>query len=168
MPFSEERKYLPLVPLDEIRIGLLIPVGAAVFHAILLRITLDLSVTEHRQAGHCGHDCADTEILVVFSELINRCPFVGVVHEVDESSQNFRIKFESVLDDRPVAAVFLVSEHIHESAVVDPVHPEGPDKKPFEEPERLCKEEGVRCFGGDPVNDFAPELPGHGIVERIP
>ena len=49
-PPVQQRHDLALVALHEPRIGLLVPVGAPVLHAVFLGVALDLAVPEHRQA----------------------------------------------------------------------------------------------------------------------
>ena len=79
--------------------GCLVPVGAAVLHAVLLGEALDLAVAEHRQARQRGHQRADAEVLVALAELLDRGPLVRVVHEVDEALEDLRVELERVLDD---------------------------------------------------------------------
>ena len=66
-----------------------------------------------------------------------------------------------VADDLAVARVVLVPDHVHERAVVDPVHPEGSDEVALQQPERLGEEQRVGRLDGDPVDDLAPELVRH-------
>ena len=45
------------------------------------------------------------------------------------------------------------------------MHAEGADEVAFHEPEGLGKEQRSGNFGGDAIDDFAPELVGHAAVE---
>src|SRR6185369_14868852 len=78
------------------------------------------------------------------------------------------VEFEYVLDGLAILGVLLHLQHVHEGAVVYPVHAERPDEIPFHQPERLGKQERIRHFGSDPVYYLAPELLGHGSIELLP
>ena len=49
--------------------------------------------------------------------------------------------------------------------VVDAVHAEGADEVAFHEPEGFGEQQRAGDFGGDAIDDFAPELVGHAAVE---
>ena len=154
----QEREDLAFVAVQQALIYLFIPVGPFVFHAVLFRETFQLSVAEHRQAGHGGHQQADTEIFVAGTELFLGGLFVRVVHEVDIALQDLRVEFQSVFEHHAVAAVVFIAQQVHESGVVNAVHAQGADEVVFHHPEGLCQQQGVRGFRGDPVNNFAPEF----------
>ncbi len=161
----EQREDLALVPLHQPAVRLLVAVGAAVLHAVLLGEALDLAVAEHRQAGHRRQQRADAEVLVALAELVDGRPLVRVVHEVDEALQHLGVELDRVLDDPPVPGVLLVAEHVHEGAVVDAVHAEGPDEVALHQPEGLGQQQRVGRLRRDAVHDLAPELRRHALVE---
>ncbi len=161
----QQREYLPLVALHQVAVGLLIPVGAPVLHAVLFGKALDLAVAEHGQAGQGGHQGADAKVLVPFAKLGHGRFLVGVVHEIDEPLQDLGVEFERVLDDRAVLGIVLVPQHVHKGAVVDPVHAQRAHKVALHQPEGLGQQQGVGRFGGHAVHHLPPELDGHGRVE---
>src|SRR5665811_1008422 len=128
MAAVEEREYLALVTLDEPAVGLLVAIRPAVLHAVLLGEAFNLTVADHRQARHGRHERGHAEVLVALTELIDRRPLIRVAHEVDEPLENLRVEFDRVLYDPPVTGVVFVPEHVHEGAVVDPVHAERSDE----------------------------------------
>ena len=107
----------------------------------------------------------NAEALVARAELIDGGAFVGIAHEVDVALHDVGIEFEGVLDDGAVLGVFLVAHHVHEGAVVDAMHAEGADEVALHEPEGLGEQQGAGNFGGDAVDDFAPEFLRHEAVE---
>ena len=163
----EQRRDLALVAFDEMLIGPLIVAGALVLHAVFFSEALDLAVSEHRQAGQRGHQGGDAEALVALAKLINRRALIGIAHEVDVALHDVGIEFEGVLDNRAVVGVVFVAEHDHEGAVIDAVHAEGAYEVAFHEPEGLGEEQGAGNFGGDAIDDFAPEFVGHEAVEFL-
>ncbi len=167
-PAMDEGEELPFVAGDESLVGPLVPRGATKLHAVLLGEPLDLPVAEHREARHRDQHRRDPEVLVPGSELLDRRPLVGVVHEVDVALEDLRVELERVPDQQPVVGVLLVAEHVHEGAVVDAVHPQGPDEVALHEPERLRQQERLRHLGGNAVHHLAPELLGHRGVEGGP
>ena len=122
-------------------------------------------MAEHRQSGQCREDRRDAEVLVALAELLERGLLVRIAHEVDVALEDLRVEFDRLLDDLPVALAILVAEHVHERAVVDAVHAERPDEVALEQPERLGQQERARHLGRDPVDDLAPELDRHPLVE---
>ena len=122
-------------------------------------------MADHRQPRQRCEERHDPEVFVAGPELLDRRFLVGVGHEVHEALQDLSVELDGVADHLAVARVVLVPEHVHERAVVDPVHPEGPDEVALHQPERLGKEEGVRRLRGDSVDDLAPELVRHQRVE---
>ena len=52
------------------------------FHSVFFSESFNLAVAEHRKSRHCNHQCADTKIFVIFSELGNCGVFVRIVHKV--------------------------------------------------------------------------------------
>ncbi len=107
----------------------------------------------------------DAEALVALAELVNGCALIGIAHEVDVALHDVGIEFEGVLDDRAVLGVVFVAQHDHEGAVVDAMHAEGANEVAFHEPESFGEQQGAGNFGGDTIDDFAPELVRHGAVE---
>ncbi|OPZ58927.1 MAG: hypothetical protein BWY87_01236 [Deltaproteobacteria bacterium ADurb.Bin510] len=156
--FLEQREDPLLMLFHQILVGPLIPIGAAVLHAVLLPVPLHLAVAEHRQARHGDHQGRDTEILVALAELDHGRLLVGVVHEVDETPQDLGVELEDVLDHVAVLAVLLGLEHVHEGAVVDPMHAQASDEVTLHQPEGLGQKQGVGRLDRDAVDQFAPEL----------
>ena len=151
--------------LDEPGIGRLVVARPAVLHAVLFGEAFDLAVAEHGQAGQRGHDDGNAEALVAGAELVNRGALIGIAHEVDVALHDVGIELEGVLDDGAVLGVFLVAHHVHEGAVVDAMHAEGANEVAFHEPEGLGEQQRAGNFGGDAIDDLAPELVGHAAVE---
>ena len=58
-------------------------------------------------------------------------------------------------------------EHVHEGAVVDPVHAQGPDEIPFHQPEGLGQQQCTRHLDRHPVHHLAPELDREDGVELL-
>ena len=150
---------------DEMLVRLLIIIGFGILHAILLGKALYLSVAEHRQAGHGEHRHADTKIFITPSKLRNSGIFIGIIHEVDIALENFRVKFKRVLDQVAIIGIILLFKHVHECAVIDPVHAKCADKIAFEHPERFSKQQGIGDFKLNTVNYLAPELFGYGGIK---
>ena len=146
-------------------IGPLFVARPIVFHAVLLGESLHLPVAEHGKAGKGGHHGRDTEALVAFAELVNRRFFIGIAHEVHVTLHDIGIELEGVLDDRAILGIVFIAQHHHEGAVVDAVHAQGADEVALHEPESLCEEQRSWDFGGDTVDDLAPEFVGHRPVE---
>ena len=157
-PPVEQREDLALVACHQPRVRLLVERRAPELHPVLLAEALDLAVAQHRQPGQRGHDRRDADVLVALAELLDRGLLVGVVHEVDVALEDLGVELEGLPDEPPVARAVLVAEHVHERAVVDAVHPEGPDEVALEHPERLGEQERAGDLGRDPVDDLAPEL----------
>ena len=162
-----DREDLALVPLDERAVARLVPLRAAVLHAVLLVQALDLTVAEHREAGHRAHQRADAEVLVVVAELRDRGVLVRVVHEVDEALQDLRLEVEDVLDRLAILVVLLALQHVHECRVVDTVHAQRADEVALHHPERLGEKQGVGRARLHRVDDLAPELEGEDAVELL-
>ena len=114
--------------LDQPAVRLFVAICPPVLHAVFLGEALNLPVADHRQARHRRHKRGHAEVFVALAELVDCRSLVRVAHEVDEALENLGVEFDRVLDDPPVAGVLLVSEHVHEGAVVDPVHPKGSDE----------------------------------------
>ena len=161
----EQREDLALVALDEPAVRGLLLECAPEFHPVPLGESLDLPVAEHRQAGQRDHQRAHAEVLVALPELVHRRPLVGVAHEVDVALEHFRIELQGVLDHRAVIGVLLVTQHVHERAVVHAVHAEGADEEALHHPERLGEQQRIGSLRRHPIHDFAPELDRHGGVE---
>ena len=115
--------------------------------------------------GKRGHHDRDAEVLVALAELVDGGAFVGIGHEVDVALHDVGIELERVLDDGAVLGVVLVAQHDHEGRVVDAMHAEGADEVTLHEPEGLGEEQGAGHFGGDAIDDLAPELVRHGAIE---
>ena len=161
----EQREDLPLMALDQPRVGLLIERRPTELHAVLLAEPLDLAVADHRQPGQRRHHRRDAEVLVALAELLDRGLLVGVAHEVDVALEDLGVELEGLAHQPSVAGAVLVTEHVHERAVVDAVHAECPHEVALEHPERLGQQERVGHLGGDPVDDLAPELDRHARIE---
>jgi hypothetical protein len=142
-PPVEQREDLALVPLHQPRIGSLVERRTPELHAVLLAEAVDLAMAEHRQPGHRGHDHRHAEVLVALAELLERRLLVRVAHEVDVPLEDLRVELDGVPDHLPVARAVLVTKHVHERAVVDAVHAEGPHEVALEQPERLGQQERV-------------------------
>ena len=165
--FFEERENLALVAVDEILIGRFVAVSPRVFHAVFFFKALDLTVTEHRQARHCRHKSANAEIFVAFSELCDRRFFIGVVHEVDISLQNLRVKIDCVFDRLAIFVIFFFFEHVHERRIVDSVHSERSREVAFHHPERFGEQKRVGNFLRNTVNDLAPEFVRNSVFKFL-
>ncbi len=163
----QQREDSPVVFIDEVLIGRLVPVSPAILHPVFFPESLDLTVTEHRKARHRCKEGAHSKILVAVAELGDGGLLVGVVHEVHEALEDFRFIDEGVFNRIPVFFILLVFEHVHERAVVHPVHSQGSDEVALHHPERFGKQEGVRQFLIDPVDDLPPKLIGDQAVERL-
>ena len=161
----EQWRDLALVALNEAFVGGLVVAGLVILHAVFLGEALDLAVAEHGQSGERGHHGGDAEIFVAGAELVDGGALVGIAHEVDVALHDVGIELEGVLEDGAVLGVVFVAQHDHEGAVVDAVHAEGADEIAFHEPEGLGEEQGAGDFGGDAIDDVAPELVGHEGVE---
>ena len=122
-------------------------------------------MAQHRQARERRHDHRHAEVLVALAELLERGLLVGVAHEVDVALEDLGVELEGLLDDPPVAGAVLVAEHVHERAVVDAVHAEGPHEIALQQPERLGQQERAGDLGGHAIDDLAPELDRHALVE---
>ena len=90
---------------------------------------------------------------------------VRVVHEIDVALQHLRIERQRVLDHRTVIGVLFVTQHVHEGAVINPVHPQRANKIAFHEPEGLGQQQSIGDLGGHAVHDLSPELHRHGGIE---
>ena len=121
-------------------------------------ITLNLTVTEHRQSGHRGHHNGNAKILVVLAKLSYGGFLVGIVHKVDKTFEDLRVKLEGIFNALAILGVFLLHHHVHEGTVVNAVHPERADKVAFHHPERFSQQQGVRHFLGNAVNDLTPKF----------
>ena len=163
----EQGDDLPLMALQQRQVGLLVPIGPMVLHPVLLFEPLELTVADHGQAGHGGHDGEHAEVFVALAELQGRGLFVGVGHEVDVAFEDFGIEGQGFFDLAPVFGVVLVPHHVHEGAVVDAVHPQGADEVAFHEPEGFGQEQGVGGFGRNAIHHFPPEFLGHAAVEFL-
>ena len=161
----EQGHDLALVAGDQPLVDVLVHRRPAELHAVLLGEALELPVPEHRQAGEGREERGHADVLVALAELLDRGLLVRVVHEVDVALEDLRVELQGLLEHAPVACVVLVAEHVHERAVVDAVHAQGPDEVALQHPEGLGEEQRVRDLSRDPVHDLAPELLGHGRVE---
>ena len=156
---------LAVVARLEALVDRLVPGSPAELHPVALAEPLELAVAEHRQAGQRRHERRHAEVLVTAAELLDGRLLVRVAHEVHEPAEDLRIELERLAHHPAVGRVVLVTEEVHERAVVDTVHPERPDEVALHEPERLGEEERPRCLGGDPVDHLTPELDRHRDVE---
>ena len=161
----QQREDLAAVAVQQSLVDLFIPVGLFVFHTVLFAEAFQLSVSEHGQTGHGGHQQADAEVFVTVTELLVGCLFIRIVHEVHIALQDLRVKFQRVLQHHAVASVVLVTQQVHEGAVIYAVHAERPDEVVFHHPEGFCQQQGVRRFHSDPVHDLAPEFFRESLVK---
>ncbi|MBA7659949.1 hypothetical protein ES703_67945 [subsurface metagenome] len=123
---------------------------------------------EQCQSGHGSHHKADPEVFVALTELHNSGFFIRVVHKIYIALQNLRIKLQGIFYQAAVILILFILQHIHEGAVIDPVHSQGPDKIALHQPEGLGQEQGVRSFLGYTVNHFPPKLLRHQAVKLLP
>jgi hypothetical protein len=167
MAVLEQRRDLALVARDEAFVGPLVHLGLLELHAVALGEALDLAVAEHGQAGQRGQQGADAEVLVAGAELVDGGALVGIAHEVDVALEDVGIELDGLLQIGAVLGVLLVAQHVHEGAVVDAMHAEGADEVAFEQPEGFGEQQRAGNFGGDAVDDLAPELVRHEGVELL-
>ena len=164
---TQQREDPHFVPANQPLINLFVPIGTLVLHAVFFVKALDLTMAEHRQTGHGYQQNAGAEILPLRTELGNRRFFIRVIHEIDEALENFVIEFQHVFDGFTVLGVFLGLEHVHKSAVVDPVHTEGSDEIPLHHPERLRQQQRTGRLRSDTVHHLTPELHRENRVKLI-
>ena len=150
---------------DEAFVGNFISICARIFHAVLFFEAFDLAVTEHRKSGHRNHECTHAEIFIALAELSDGGLFVGIVEEVDKALEHLRIEAQRIFYRIAVFLIFFFFEHIHERAVVDAVHTECADEVAFHHPKCFGKQQRVRNFGCDPVDDFPPKFVGNRTIE---
>ena len=153
------------MPVYQPLIGFFVPLRAGKFHSVLFIKSFDLSVTDHRQSRHGRQKQADSEVFIAFSELFGGGFFVGIVHEIDVPFKNVGIKLQRFPNQITVFRVFFFFEHIHESAVVNAVHSESPDKITFHHPERFRQQQCVGNFRRHSINHFPPKLLRHSFIE---
>ena len=94
-------------------------------------------MSDHGQSGHCDHHHGDAEILVALAELFDRRALIRIVHEVHKALQDLRAELQNILYRPAVLGILLHLEHVHECAVVDPVHTEGAHEVTLHQPESL-------------------------------
>ena len=142
-------------------IHLFFPISTAIFHAVFFSESFKLSMTKHGQSGHGDHHSTDAKIFIIFAKLCHSSFFIGIVHEVHVTFQNFRVEFQCLFNDIAVFGVFFIFQHIHECAVVNAVHAQGTNKIAFHEPESFCEQQRIGNFFSDAVNNFTPEFFGN-------
>ncbi len=167
MAHPQQREDFLLMGTNQLSMGFFIPVCLTVFHTIFLTIAFYLPMAEHRKSRHGGEECADSYVLVAISKLGIGGFFIRVVHEVYITLKDFRIKENGVFYGVTILLVVFIFQHVHESTVVNPVHPQGPDKVSFHHPECLGKQERIRQFLSDTVNYLPPEFLGKGGIEGL-
>ena len=165
LPDAQQWKNLLFMMRDKSSIWLFIPVGTTILHTVFFPITLDLAMAEHRQSGESGEQGGDAEIFVAFVKLLNGGGFVRVVHEIDITFHNLRIISQGIFKNFTVFGVLLALEHIHESAIVDPVHTEIANEVALHQPESFGNQQGVGSFAVDAVNHLPPEFDGESLFE---
>ena len=161
----EQGRNLPVVPLNQSPIRILLVASPAKFHAVLLRKPLDLPVAEHRQPGKSGHHGRDPKAFVAVTELVNGRTLIRIAHEINVALEDIRVELDGVLDHRPVLRIVLVAHHVHEGAVVHPVHAEGADKVTLHQPERFRQQQRAGNLPRNTIHYLAPELVRHGSIE---
>ena len=144
-----------------------VAVGFGEFHTVFFGKAFNLSVSEHRKSRHRNHQRTDAEVFVSLTELRNRRIFVGIVHKVYVAFEDLRVEFYRILNGITVLLILLFFEHIHEGGIVNAVHTECADKISFHHPERFGKQERVRHFARNAVNDFAPEFVWNACFEFL-
>ncbi len=150
---------------DQRLVRLLVDAGLLEVHAVALGKALHLAVAEHGQAGKRGEEHGRAEVLVPGAELVGGGALVGVGHEVDVALEDVRVELDRFLQVRAVFGVFLITQHVHEGAVIDAVHAESADEIALEQPECLGQEQSAGDLDSDTVDDLAPELMRHEGVE---
>ncbi len=158
IPAVQEREDLAFMAVNQVLVRALLVISPAVFHSIFFGKTLYLTVPEHGQTGHGCHQGADAKVFITFAKLVHCGAFIRVIHEIDVTLEDLRVKFQGVLHQRAVLGIILISQQVHKRAVVHPVHPERADKIAFHQPESLCQKEGIGYLCRHTVDHLAPEF----------
>ena len=164
----QQRRNLAIMALDHPRIGTLVIARPPVLHPVFLGEPFDLAMTEHGQAGQCGHHHCHAKAFVALAKLVNSRALVRVAHEVDIALHDVRIELQRVLDDRTILGVVLVAQHDHEGAVIDTVHAQCANEVAFHHPEGFGQKQCAGNLGGHAVHHLAPKLVRHRPVEIGP
>ncbi len=151
----------------QVTIRAFVPIGTPEFHTVLFGKALDLPMAKHRQARHGGHQDADAEIFIAFPELVHRGTLIRVVHEVYVTFEDFGVELNGVFYHQAVFLVLLIPQHIHESAVVDPVHAKRAHEITFHQPEGFGQQQRIRHFLSYPIDDFPPKFLRKGGIELL-
>ena len=167
MATLQQRRNLLLVARRQRIVRPLVHARPLVLHAVPLGVALDLPMPEHRQPRQRRHQRRHAEAFVARPELIDRRSLVRVRHKVHVPLQNVRIKLDRLLQVRPVLRILLVPQHIHERAVVHPMHAKRPNEVPLQHPERLRQQQRSRHLHRHPVHHLPPELMRHQPVELL-
>ena len=83
-----------IMALQQPNINLFIPISFPVFHAIFFGEPLNLSMTKHRQSGHCDHQDTNSKLFITFPKLFNRSLFIRIIHEIDIAFEDIRVVFK--------------------------------------------------------------------------
>ncbi len=106
----------------EIVIWGFIPIGAVIFHAVFLGITLDLPMPKHGQPWHGNHHCTNTKVFIAFAKLFYRSFFIWVIHKVNVALENLRVVNQCVFNQLAIFIVFFVAQHVHKRTVIHAMH----------------------------------------------
>src|SRR4030043_213970 len=131
MTALHQREDFSFMSSHQILIRLFVPFGIPVFHPVFFGKSFNLAMSEHREPGQGYHHRADTKIFILLAELRHSGFLVRIAHKIDKTLEDLRIKFERIFHYGPVLCILFILQHIHEGAVIDPVHSERPDKVPF-------------------------------------
>ncbi len=152
---------------DQILVGPLGHLGHLEFHAVALRVTLNLAMAKHRQSGHGAHHRGHAETLVAAAKLINRRALVGVGHEVHIALQDVRVELNRLLQIAAILGVFFVAQHVHKRGVIHAMHAQRAYEVALQHPEGLRQQQRARHLNGNTVHHLTPELRRHNRVELL-
>src|SRR6185312_14710620 len=122
----QKRCDLPLMARHQPGVGRLVVIRATIFHSISFTETFYLTMAKHGQAGQGRQQSAYSEVFISFAKLIDRRALVGIVHEIYVALQYLRIELQGLLYHATVVGILLVTQHVHERAVIDTMHPQRP------------------------------------------
>jgi len=96
------------MPVQQLRIDILIPISFTIFHTVFLFKALNLTMPKHRQPRHGNHHGTNPKIFVPFSELFYRGFLIGIVHKIDIAFKNIRIKFQCAFEENPIFGIIFI------------------------------------------------------------